>query len=486
MTTAFSLSHVSKQFKGELALTTCRSRRNRGASWPCWGRTAPGRRRQFAFCWGCSNPTRAGEVSGLDSRKQGIEIRRRVGYVPDQPALYDWMTVEEAGWFVAGFYPLGFQRHYNELIEHFELPPDRKIKELSKGMRAKVSLSLAMGHKPELLILDEPTSGLDPLVRREFLESMVDIAGQGRTVLLASHQIAEVERVADVVAILRDGKLALVERLDELKTHVCELTITLRNGSPNLPTVPGTVLHREFKGRQWRLLVRNIDEPRLAQFRTESEVGNVEMRHPSLEEIFVGYMKSGLLCRSKKDRCRYEPHCRRTHLLERAACTAGHVARSNGPHDRHPGAAHGVRAFRTGMPPRFGRDLRFDFSHGLPWGRVLCDRQRGGLLYRRNGRQHGRALADGADDPRRKHSRANGDCGLAERGRSVCGSRRCRGDVVRHCVACHSRQQWLESRPGAERSEYQTTCCRPSGSRYSPPLCFSHFVLCFLCYCPMG
>ena len=84
-------------------------------------------------------------------------------------------------------------------------------------MRAKVSLSLAMAHKPELLILDEPTSGLDPMVRREFLESMVDVAAEGRTVLLASHQIAEVERVADVVAILRDGKLVLVERLDELE-----------------------------------------------------------------------------------------------------------------------------------------------------------------------------------------------------------------------------------------------------------------------------
>jgi ABC-2 type transport system ATP-binding protein len=181
------------------------------------------------------------------------------------------------------------------LIEHFELPANRKIKDLSKGMRAKVSLSLAMGHKPELLILDEPTSGLDPLVRREFLESMVDIAGQGRTVFLASHQIAEVERVADVVAILREGKLALVERLEDLKTRVCELTITLRNGSPNMPPVPGTVLHREFKGRQWRLLVRNMDEPRLEQFRTESEVGNVDVRHPSLEEIFVGYMKSAPL-----------------------------------------------------------------------------------------------------------------------------------------------------------------------------------------------
>jgi ABC-2 type transport system ATP-binding protein len=292
MTTAFSLSHVSKQFKRQLALDDVSLSSEPGVVVALLGENGAGKTTAIRILLGLLEPD-AGEatVLGLDSRRQGLEIRRRVGYVPDQPALYDWMTVEEAGWFVAGFYPLGFQRHYNELVEHFELPHDRKIKDLSKGMRAKVSLSLAMGHKPELLILDEPTSGLDPMVRREFLESMVDIAGQGRTVLLASHQIAEVERVADVVAILREGKLALVERLEDLKAHVCELTVTLHNGSPDLPPVPGTVLHREFKGRQWRLLVRNMDESRFEQFRTDTEVGNVEVRRPSLEEIFVGYMK---------------------------------------------------------------------------------------------------------------------------------------------------------------------------------------------------
>ena len=117
-----------------------------------------------------------------------------------------------------------------------------------------------------MLILDEPTSGLDPMVRREFLESMVDVAAQGRTVILASHQIAEVERVADYVAILRQGKLVLLEQLDALKDRVCELTVTLRNGVPDLPSVPGTVLHRELKGRQWRLLVRNMDESQFDGF----------------------------------------------------------------------------------------------------------------------------------------------------------------------------------------------------------------------------
>jgi len=292
MTTAFSLSHVSKQFKRNLALDDVSLSSENGVVVALLGENGAGKTTAIRILLGLLDPD-AGEakVLDLDSRRQGLEIRRRVGYVPDQPALYDWMTVEESGWFVAGCYPLGYQRHYNELIEHFELPADRKIKDLSKGMRAKVSLSLAMAHKPELLILDEPTSGLDPLVRREFLESMVDIAGQGRTVLLASHQIAEVERVADVVAILRDGKLVLMERLEDLKTHTAELTVTLRNGSPNLPPVPGTVLHREFKGRQWRLLVRDLDETRVERFRGEEQIGNVDIRHPSLEEIFVGYMK---------------------------------------------------------------------------------------------------------------------------------------------------------------------------------------------------
>jgi ABC-2 type transport system ATP-binding protein len=292
MTTAFALSHVSKQFKGQLALDDVSLSSESGVVVALLGENGAGKTTAIRILLGLLEADAGtATVLGLDSRRQGLEIRRRVGYVPDQPALYDWMTVEEAGWFVAGFYPLGYQRQYNDLVEHFELPLARKIKDLSKGMRAKVSLSLAMAHKPELLILDEPTSGLDPMVRREFLESMVDIAGQGRTVLLASHQIAEVERVADVVAILREGKLALVERLEDLKAHVCELTVTLRNGSPNLPPVPGTVFHREFKGRQWRLLVRNLDESRIERFRTETEVGNVEVRHPSLEEIFVGYMK---------------------------------------------------------------------------------------------------------------------------------------------------------------------------------------------------
>ncbi|HET6326349.1 MAG TPA: ABC transporter ATP-binding protein [Planctomycetaceae bacterium] len=292
MTAAFSLQHVIKQYKNQMALYDVNCACEPGTVFALLGENGAGKTTAIKILLGLLDPDSGkSTVLGLDSRRDSLEIRRRVGYVPDQPALYDWMTVDEVGWFAGGFYPPGYQRHYNELVEHFELPPGRRMKELSKGMRAKVSLSVAMAHRPELLILDEPTSGLDAMVRREFLESMVDVAAQGRTVILASHQIAEVERVADIVAILRHGKLVLLEKLDDLKDRVCELTVTLRNGVPDLPKIPGTVLHRELKGRQWRLLVRNMDESQFDGFRIAENIRSVDVRRPTLEEIFVGYMK---------------------------------------------------------------------------------------------------------------------------------------------------------------------------------------------------
>ena len=158
----------------------------------------------------------------------------------------------------------GFLPEYARLVAQFGLPPRKKLKTLSKGMHAKVVLSLALAHQPELLILDEPTSGLDALVRREFLESMVDRAAQGQTVFLSSHQIGEVERVADIVAILRKGKLLLVEPLDELKAQVRRLTVTLKDGARTLPDFGGKILSQRWKPRQWQALVRGVGDEQLA------------------------------------------------------------------------------------------------------------------------------------------------------------------------------------------------------------------------------
>ena len=293
MDSVIQLKNVTKRFGRHTALADLTLDVPRGVVFAMLGENGAGKTTAIKILLGLEEPT-AGEarVLGLDSRRDGLEIRRRIGYVPERPTLYEWMTVAEIGWFTAGFYDAAYLPRYEALAEQYQLPRDRKIKDLSKGMRAKVALSLALAHEPEVLILDEPTSGLDTLVRREFLESMVDLAASGRTVLLSSHQIAEVERVADYVAIVSHGKLLLVERLDTLKQQVRELTVTLADGAAVPPTVCGELLRRRHRARQWQLLVRYLADEHVEALRGHEAVTAVETRMPALEEIFVAYLHS--------------------------------------------------------------------------------------------------------------------------------------------------------------------------------------------------
>jgi ABC-2 type transport system ATP-binding protein len=293
MTPVFRLDGVVKRYGRQTALANVSLESPPGQVVALLGDNGAGKTTALKILLGLAQADEGqAEVLGLHSRRQGEEIRRRVGYVPERPTLYPWMTVEEIGWFAAGFYASGYFDVYRDLVRGFQLPPDRKLKALSKGMLAKVALSLAMAHQPELLVLDEPTSGLDPLVRREFLESMVEVAAAGRTVLLSSHQIGEVERVADAVAVLKQGRLVLYERLDDLKSRIRELTVAFVNGSSQLPTLPGTLIRSDGGDRQWRFLIRDLDEQGLGSLRSDVQVRHVEVRHPSLEEIFVGYLRS--------------------------------------------------------------------------------------------------------------------------------------------------------------------------------------------------
>ncbi|MGI9516724.1 MAG: ABC transporter ATP-binding protein, partial [Pirellulaceae bacterium] len=256
------------------------------------GENGAGKTTSIRTLLGLETPTAgSATVLGLDSRRKGIEIRRRVGYVPEQPALYEWMTVSEIGWFTAGFYTEDFLPRYYELVKEFELPLKKKIRTLSKGMKAKVSLSLAMAHTPELLILDEPTSGLDTLVRRSFLESMVDVAADNRTVLLSSHQIPEVERVADIVAIMNEGKLLVCEPLEQLKSRLEQWTISLDAGASQLPDNDLTILMQEQTGRQVKITVNQPEDESLWHLRDHPAIAEIDVHVPSLEEIFITYIR---------------------------------------------------------------------------------------------------------------------------------------------------------------------------------------------------
>ena len=293
MDAVIQLQSIVKRYGSQLALDRVSLDVPRGVVCALLGENGAGKTTAIRILLGLNEPDAGtATVLGLNSTEHGQIIRSRVGYVPERPTLYDWMTVSEIGWFTSGFYPDGFLERYLHLAGDYHLPLKQKIKNLSKGMRAKVSLALALAHEPQVLILDEPTSGLDTLVRREFLEGMVDIAAAGRTVLLSSHQIGEVERVADIVAILRAGKLVLVERLETLKDQIRELNITLAENTPSVPRLPGEILSERRHRHQWQVLVRGMSENELAALNSHSGIQELRIRTPSLEEIFVAYLKT--------------------------------------------------------------------------------------------------------------------------------------------------------------------------------------------------
>jgi ABC-2 type transport system ATP-binding protein len=294
MEPVIQLRNITKHYGSQTALDDVSLKVPAGVVCALLGENGAGKTTAIRILLGLTEPD-AGQatVLSLDSALNGQLVRGRVGYVPERPTLYEWMTVSEIGWFTSGFYGSGFLQRYLKLATDYGLPLSRKIKQLSKGMRAKVALSLALAHEPDVLILDEPTSGLDTLVRREFLEGMVDIAAAGRTVLLSSHQISEVERVADLIAIIHAGKLLLFERLETLKDEIRELNITLPDDVTSFPRVGGQLLLERRHRHQLQLMIRGLSENDLESLRGHDSVQELRIRTPSLEEIFVAYLKAG-------------------------------------------------------------------------------------------------------------------------------------------------------------------------------------------------
>jgi ABC-2 type transport system ATP-binding protein len=290
MTHVISAAGLTMRFPGCLALDGVDFEVPGGTVFALLGENGAGKTTLIKVLTGFLRATSGNcQVLGLDPVRDALAIRRSVGYVSDAPALYDWMQVGEIGWFASSFYPPGFLDRYRAAIRRYEVAEAWKIRRLSKGQRAKVSLALALASDPELLILDEPTAGLDPLVRREFLESMVDRAAVGKTVLLSSHQIAEVERVADHIAFLRQGKFCLIRPLAELKESVSLVTVSLADPLIVLPTIDGSaqVLSEQTAGRQRQWVVMGWTGEVQRQIERHLGVTSVHARSATLDELFA-------------------------------------------------------------------------------------------------------------------------------------------------------------------------------------------------------
>lgn len=230
------------------------------------------------------------EVLGLDSVRDSLDIRKRIGYLPEEPGYYTWMTVDEIIGFNAAFYPTWDHDLADKLLDDLDLPRDRKLGSLSRGMQAKVGLVMALGQRPELLILDDPTAGLDPVVRQEFLEAMIsNVQSEGGTVFFSTHLLHEMERVADEVAMIHNGSLRLRGSLEGIKRDFKKLRAVYPNVVPETFPFEG-IVRTEVNHHQALLTIAKYD-PAMDDALMGNGAESVEVLDLSLEEIFVETVK---------------------------------------------------------------------------------------------------------------------------------------------------------------------------------------------------
>lgn len=213
----------------------------RGTVTALLGRNGVGKSTLLRVLVGYLPPT-AGDarVFGLPCWKRGPDVRRRVGYVPDRLELPRWMSVADHLRFLEPFYPTWDRAEEARLLRQLDLDARAKVKDLSKGQREKHLLVAALAHRPELLLLDEPFSGLDPVVRQEVLGAVLGhLREDGRTILVVTHSLLDVERLADRVVLFDQARVRLDGALDALLARVKRANVTLERGTPDSWRPPG-------------------------------------------------------------------------------------------------------------------------------------------------------------------------------------------------------------------------------------------------------
>ena len=195
------------------------------------------------------------KILGHDSARLDPKVFQRIGYVSENQKMYDWMTVGQFLAYCRPLYPTWDRAFEAQLVNQFDLPLDRKLKHLSRGMKMKASLVSSLAYRPSLLVLDEPFSGLDPLVRQEFIDGILELTEQERwTVFVSSHDLDDVERLADTIGFLKDGKLILSEPVEELQARFRQVEITYEAEAKIPKSLPSTWLAVKASGRTLRFV----------------------------------------------------------------------------------------------------------------------------------------------------------------------------------------------------------------------------------------
>jgi ABC-2 type transport system ATP-binding protein len=227
-------------------------------------------------------------IFGIETTVDPVAIHRRIGYLPGEFALYNNLTGGQTLDYFANLRGGIDKLYQGDLIARLDVDPSRKFREYSKGNKQKIGLIIALQHHPDLLLLDEPTSGLDPLIQQEFYGVIREAKAEGRTVFLSSHILSEVEKTCDRVAIIREGRLARVDKTEALRDlahHQVELVFTDHVPVAAFSSLPG-VSDVVAEDHILRMRVAGNITP-VVQTAARYELADFVSREPSLEETFL-------------------------------------------------------------------------------------------------------------------------------------------------------------------------------------------------------
>jgi len=288
-TPVIEISHLVRRFGRADAVNDLSLRVGAGRCYGFFGRNGAGKTTTIKCLLNLLQPTSGTvRVFGLEPRCAEVEVKSRLSYVPDQVAFYPWMTVRETLDYLASFRQRWNRATEKELLGQFRLDAGKKANELSKGQKTQLALIGAVCAEPDLLILDEPTSGLDPIVRREFIQTVIGAyqdAGAGqRTVFVSTHLITEFEGLIDEFTIIDDGKETLTLEADDARSRFRKIRARFAGTPPAIDFVAARNIKRD--GRELEITVNGDAEVVLNRIKSLAPE-SLSMEGLTLEEIFV-------------------------------------------------------------------------------------------------------------------------------------------------------------------------------------------------------
>lgn len=294
-TPVIEVNHLVRRYGRLDAVNGLSLRVQRGRCYGFFGRNGAGKTTTIKCLLNLLRPT-SGQVRlfGLDPAQNEVAVKSRIAYVPDMVSFYPWMTVREALDYFASFREKWNFETERKLTEALDLDLARKTPALSKGQRTQLALIAAICAEPELLILDEPTSGLDPIVRREFIQTVIGAyqegAGAERTIFVSTHLISEFEGLIDEFTIIEDGREVVTMESDAARQHYQKVAVRFAADPGKLELPAARVLRRA--GRELEVMV-NGNSARVIEQLQNAAPESLRVESLTLEEIFVASLKKG-------------------------------------------------------------------------------------------------------------------------------------------------------------------------------------------------